>query len=118
MARHPPLDSGEYHGSAFPPQAGTYASAVSQTLGGDQILTDPLRGSSSRSNRFGERRWKFTHVSMSPRLRNDAQVGFQRLPTTGEFLFRLFVRDRGHNDHIFPVFPIDRRRHLMTRSQL
>ena len=52
------------------------------------------------------------------RLRSHPQVRLDRLPTLGELLLRVLVRDRRHDDHVLAVLPVDGSRHLVLRGQL
>src|ERR1700722_9854252 len=51
------------------------------------------------------------------RLLRDSEVRLDRLEP-GEFLLRLFVRNRRREDHIIARLPVHRRRYLVLRREL
>src|SRR6516225_7912107 len=53
-----------------------------------------------------------------PGLGGEAQIGLERLPALGELLLGLVVRDRGHDDDVLALLPVDGRRDLMLGRQL
>src|SRR5262245_34612496 len=52
------------------------------------------------------------------RLRHDADIGLGRLPTLRVLLLGILVRHRAGDDHVLPVVPVHRRRHLVLGSEL
>src|SRR5438067_2295939 len=51
-------------------------------------------------------------------LRHEPEVRLDGFPAAREFLFRSFVAERRHDDHVVAVFPIHRRRDTVVRRQL
>src|SRR5881398_3142436 len=51
-------------------------------------------------------------------LRNDAEIRPRRFPTLRVLLFGFLVGNRSQDDHILPLLPIYRRRHLVFRGEL
>ena len=49
---------------------------------------------------------------------DDAQVRLDRLPPVGELGARFVVGDRGDDDHVLTLLPVDRRRDLVLGGQL
>src|SRR3989454_9878994 len=59
-----------------------------------------------------------TPPSSLPRLRRQAQVGFQRTPAVRELRTRFLVADRGDDDHVLALLPVDGRRHPVGVREL
>src|SRR3972149_4818585 len=51
-------------------------------------------------------------------LGHDPHVGLRRLPPSRELLLRLGVGNRGHDDDVLTLLPIDRGGHLVLRGEL
>jgi hypothetical protein len=52
------------------------------------------------------------------RLGHHAQVRLQRLPARWKPRFGIFIGNRGHDDHVFALFPVHRGRHAVPGGQL
>ena len=89
-------------------------SAFRNPKSGDPVATAPGSDLCRPTPRLGGLRFALHLI----RLRRDAKVRLDSLPSRREFLLGLFVRHCRNDDAVVAVFPVDRSRDAVLRGEL